>query len=248
MADLVVENLHVEVEGKEVLKGVNLEVNRGEVHVLMGPNGSGKTTLSLALMGHPKYRITKGRILLEGEDITGLEPHERARKGLFLAFQNPIEISGVRLSTLLTLEANRVFGSSIKPEETFSVIRDVAKRVGLSESLLNRNVFEGFSGGEKKRTEIAQMLLLKPKIAILDEPDSGVDVDGLKIIADNISKLLQENGTGFLIITHYRRILEYVKPTKVHVMYKGKIVVSGGEELSAKIDREGYESVVKGAV
>jgi Fe-S cluster assembly ATP-binding protein len=248
MADLVVENLHVEVEGKEVLKGVNLEVNRGEVHVLMGPNGSGKTTLSLALMGHPKYKITKGRILLEGEDITGLEPHERARKGLFLAFQNPIEISGVRLSTLLTLEANRVFGSSIKPEETFSVIRDVAKRVGLSESLLNRNVFEGFSGGEKKRTEIAQMLLLKPKIAILDEPDSGVDVDGLKIIADNISKLLQENGTGFLIITHYRRILEYVKPTKVHVMYKGKIVVSGGEELSAKIDREGYESVVKGAV
>jgi len=248
MADLVVENLHVEVEGKEVLKGVNLEVNRGEVHVLMGPNGSGKTTLSLALMGHPKYKITKGRILLEGEDITGLEPHERARKGLFLAFQNPIEISGVRLSTLLTLEANRVFGSSIKPEETLSVIRDVAKRVGLSESLLNRNVFEGFSGGEKKRTEIAQMLLLKPKIAILDEPDSGVDVDGLKIIADNISKLLQENGTGFLIITHYRRILEYVKPTKVHVMYKGKITVSGGEELSAKIDREGYESVVKGAV
>lgn len=248
MADLVVENLHVEVEGKEVLKGVNLEVNRGEVHVLMGPNGSGKTTLSLALMGHPKYKITKGRILLEGEDITGLEPHERARKGLFLAFQNPIEISGVRLSTLLALEANRVFGSSIKPEETLSVIRDVAKRVGLSESLLNRNVFEGFSGGEKKRTEIAQMLLLKPKIAILDEPDSGVDVDGLKIIADNISKLLQENNTGFLIITHYRRILEYVKPTKVHVMYKGKIVVSGGEELSAKIDREGYESVVKGAV
>ncbi|MCQ4349617.1 MAG: Fe-S cluster assembly ATPase SufC, partial [Sulfolobales archaeon] len=241
-------NLHVEVEGKEVLKGVNLEVNRGEVHVLMGPNGSGKTTLSLALMGHPKYKINKGRILLEGEDITGLEPHERARKGLFLAFQNPIEISGVRLSTLLALEANRVFGSSIKPEETLSVIRDVAKRVGLSESLLNRNVFEGFSGGEKKRTEIAQMLLLKPKIAILDEPDSGVDVDGLKIIADNISKLLQENGTGFLIITHYRRILEYVKPTKVHVMYKGKIAVSGGEELSAKIDREGYESVVKGAV
>jgi Fe-S cluster assembly ATP-binding protein len=248
MADLVVENLHVEVEGKEVLKGVNLEVNRGEVNVLMGPNGSGKTTLSLALMGHPKYKITKGRILLEGEDITGLEPHERARKGLFLAFQNPIEISGVRLSTLLTLEANRVFGSSIKPEETLSVIRDVAKRVGLSESLLNRNVFEGFSGGEKKRTEIAQMLLLKPKIAILDEPDSGVDVDGLKIIADNISKLLQENNTGFLIITHYRRILEYVKSTKVHVMYKGKIVVSGGEELSAKIDREGYESVVKGTV
>ena len=248
MADLVVENLHVEVEGKEVLKGVNLEVNRGEVHVLMGPNGSGKTTLSLALMGHPKYKITKGRILLEGEDITGLEPHERARKGLFLAFQNPIEISGVRLSTLLTLEANRVFGSSIKTEETLSVIRDVAKRVGLSESLLNRNVFEGFSGGEKKRTEIAQMLLLKPKIAILDEPDSGVDVDGLKIIADNISKLLQENSAGFLIITHYRRILEYVKPTKVHVMYKGKIVVSGGEELSTKIDREGYESVVKGAV
>lgn len=248
MADLVVENLHVEVEGKEVLKGVNLEVNRGEVHVLMGPNGSGKTTLSLALMGHPKYKITKGRILLEGEDITGLEPYERARKGLFLAFQNPIEISGVRLSTLLTLEANRVFGSSIKTEETLSVIRDVAKRVGLSESLLNRSVFEGFSGGEKKRTEIAQMLLLKPKIAILDEPDSGVDVDGLKIIADNISKLLQENSAGFLIITHYRRILEYVKPTKVHVMYKGKIVVSGGEELSTKIDREGYESVVKGAV
>ncbi len=247
MSELRIEDLHVEVEGREVLKGVNLTVKSGEVHVLMGPNGSGKTTLSLAIMGHPRYKVTKGRIILDGEDITGLEPHERAKRGLFLAFQNPIELSGVRLSTLLTLEVNKVYGT-MRPEDTISTIRNVAKQVGLSEALLNRNAFEGFSGGEKKRTEIAQMLLLKPKIALLDEPDSGVDVDGLKVIAEGISKLLKESKTGFLIITHYRRILEHVKPDRVHVMYKGKIIASGGEELSAKIDREGYESLLKGVV
>lgn len=246
MTELKVENLHVSVEGKEVIRGVDLTIKSGEVHVLMGPNGSGKTTLSLAIMGHPKYKITEGRILLDGEDITNLETYEKARRGIFLAFQNPIEISGVKLSTLLTLEVNKVVGSSVKPEETIALVRNVARSVGLSDSFLNRNVFEGFSGGEKKRTEIAQMLLLRPKIALLDEPDSGVDVDGLKVISDAIKKLLDENKTGFLIITHYRRILEYVKPDYVHVMYKGKIVASGGEELSAKIDREGYESVIKG--
>ena len=247
MSELKVQNLHVSVEGKEVIRGVDLTIRSGEVHVLMGPNGSGKTTLSLAIMGHPKYKITEGKILLDNEDITGLETYEKARRGIFLAFQNPIEIGGVKLSTLLTLEVNKVLGSSVKPEETISLVKSVAKSVGLSEAFLNRNVFEGFSGGEKKRTEIAQMILLRPKIALLDEPDSGVDVDGLKVISDAIKKLLDENKTGFLIITHYRRILEYVRPDYVHVMYRGKIVASGGEELSAKIDREGYESVIKSA-
>ena len=247
MSELKVQNLHVSVEGKEVIRGVDLTIRSGEVHVLMGPNGSGKTTLSLAIMGHPKYKITEGKILLDNEDVTGLETYEKARRGIFLAFQNPIEIGGVKLSTLLTLEVNKVLGSSVRPEDTISLVKNVAKSVGLSEAFLNRNVFEGFSGGEKKRTEIAQMLLLKPKIALLDEPDSGVDVDGLKVISDAIRKLLEENKTGFLIITHYRRILEYVRPDHVHVMYRGKIVASGGEELSAKIDREGYESVIKGA-
>lgn len=182
MVTLKIEDLHVEVEGKEILRGINLEVKSGEIHALMGPNGSGKTSLSLALMGHPKYKITKGRITLDGEDITNLEPHEKAKRGLFLAFQNPIEIAGVRLSTLLVAEYNKVSGANASVMEVISKVKNISKEVGIADSLLNRGVFEGFSGGEKKRVEILQMLLLKPKIAILDEPDSGVDVDGLRMI------------------------------------------------------------------
>ncbi|QKQ99309.1 Fe-S cluster assembly ATPase SufC [Metallosphaera tengchongensis] len=245
MSTLKVENLHVEVEGKEVLRGVSFEVKSGEIHALMGPNGSGKTTLSLALMGHPKYKITKGSIILDGEDITNLETDEKVKRGLFLAFQNPIEIGGVKLSTLLVAEYNRLSGSNKSVTEIITNVREMSKAVGLNETLLNRGVFEGFSGGEKKRTEILQMLLLKPKFAILDEPDSGVDVDGLRIISDAIKKLKTETNTGYIIITHYRRILDYVNADRVHVLYRGNIVASGSMDLAKLIDEKGYDGVVK---
>ncbi|AKA74158.1 Fe-S cluster assembly ATPase SufC [Saccharolobus solfataricus] len=245
MVTLKIEDLHVEVEGKEILRGINLEVRSGEIHALMGPNGSGKTSLSLAIMGHPKYKITKGRIVLDGEDITNLEPHEKAKKGIFLAFQNPIEIAGVRLSTLLVAEYNKVSGSSASVMEVISKVKNISKEVGIADSLLNRGVFEGFSGGEKKRVEILQMLLLKPKIAILDEPDSGVDVDGLRMISYFINKLRNELNVGYLIITHYRRILDHISADKVHVLYKGKIIAEGGMELAKLIDEKGYEAVLE---
>ena len=245
MTTLQIENLHVTVEGKEIIKGISLTISSGEIHVLMGPNGSGKTSLSLAIMGHPKYKITEGRILLDGEDITNLETNEKVKKGLFLAFQNPIEIGGVKLSTLLVAEYNRIYGQSQSVTQVISYIKELTKTLGISDALLNRGVFEGFSGGEKKRTEILQMLLMRPKIAILDEPDSGVDVDGLKAISQAILKLKQENNTGYLIITHYRRILDYVSADKVHVLYKGKIVATGGMELAKLIDEKGYEAVLK---
>jgi len=245
MSTLKIEDLHVEVEGKEIIKGISFEIKSGEVHAIMGPNGSGKTTLSLAIMGHPKYKITKGRILLDGEDITNLETDQKVKKGLFLAFQNPIEISGVKLSTLLVAEYNRVYGSNESVTQVFSKITSLSKSVGISDSLLNRGVFEGFSGGEKKRVEILQLQILKPKFAILDEPDSGVDVDGLKTISDVIKKVKEENNTGYLIITHYRRILDYVNADKIHVLYKGRIVASGSMELAKLIDEKGYEGVIK---
>ena len=245
MSTLKIEDLHVEVEGKEIIKGISLEIKSGEVHAIMGPNGSGKTTLSLAIMGHPKYKITKGKILLDGEDITNLETDQKVKKGLFLAFQNPTEISGVKLSTLLVAEYNRVYGSNESVMQVFSKISGMSRSVGISDSLLNRGVFEGFSGGEKKRVEILQLQILKPKFAILDEPDSGVDVDGLRIISDVIKKVKQENNTGYLIITHYRRILDYVNADKIHVLYKGRIVASGGMELAKLIDEKGYEGVIK---
>ncbi len=245
MSTLKIEDLHVEVEGKEILKGISLEIKSGEVHAIMGPNGSGKTTLSLAIMGHPKYKITRGRILLDGEDITNLETDQKVKKGLFLAFQNPIEISGVKLSTLLVAEYNRSYGGKESVTQVFSKITNMSRTVGISDSLLNRGVFEGFSGGEKKRVEILQLYILKPKFAILDEPDSGVDVDGLKTISDVIKKVKEENNTGYLIITHYRRILDYVNADKIHVLYKGKIIASGDMELAKLIDEKGYEGVIK---
>ncbi|BBD72716.1 Fe-S cluster assembly ATPase SufC [Sulfodiicoccus acidiphilus] len=245
MAKLTIEDLHVEVEGKEVIRGINLEIRSGEIHALMGPNGSGKTSLSLALMGHPKYKITKGRILLNDENITNLETHEKVKKGLFLAFQLPVEIPGVKLSTLLLAEYNRIYGYNENAVALLQKVKEVVKKVNLGESLLNRGVHEGFSGGEKKRAEILQMLILRPKFAILDEPDSGVDVDGLKMIGDSINQLLKENGTGYLIITHYRRILDYVKTDVIHVLNRGKLVASGGEELAKLIDEKGYEAVIK---
>jgi len=245
MVKLKVEDLHVEVDGKEVLKGINLEINSGEIHALMGPNGSGKTSLSLAIMGHPKYKITKGRVLLDNEDITNLETHEKVKRGLFLAFQNPVEITEVRTATLLTAIINKFYtNSKLSVSGILNILKENTKAVGLSESILNRGLFEGFSGGEKKRMEILQMLLIKPSIAILDEPDSGVDIDGLRLIASVINKMRAENNTGFLIITHYRRILDHISADRVHVLYKGKIYMSGGMELAKLIDEKGYEGVL----
>jgi Fe-S cluster assembly ATP-binding protein len=245
MVILKIENLHVEVEGKEVLKGISLEIRSNEIHALMGPNGSGKTSLSLAIMGHPKYKITKGKIYLDGEDITALETDEKVKRGLFLAFQNPIEINEVRTATLLTAVVNKFYSQKLSVSQVIQMIREYVKQVGLTDSILNRGLFEGFSGGEKKRMEILQMLIIKPLIAILDEPDSGVDIDGLKSIALAIKKLKDENKTGFLIITHYRRILDYINADKVHVLYNGKIIASGGMELAKLIDEKGYEGVLK---
>jgi Fe-S cluster assembly ATP-binding protein len=247
MSTLKIEDLHVEVEGKEILKGITLEIKSGEVHALMGPNGSGKTTLSLALLGHPKYKITKGKITIDGEDITNVDTFEKAKRGLFLAFQNPVEVPGVRLSTLLVAEYNKVKGTSVSVPQIIQEVRTISKEVGIQESLLNRGVHEGFSGGEKKRVEVLQMLLLKPKFAILDEPDSGVDVDGLSVVAKGISQLREQNSTGYLIITHYRRILDHINADKIHVLYRGKIIASGSMELAKKIDEFGYEAVIKDA-
>jgi Fe-S cluster assembly ATP-binding protein len=245
MNTLEIIDLKVSVDNKEIIKGINMKIREGEIHTVMGPNGSGKTSLSLAIMGHPKYKIVSGKIILNGEDITNLPPDEKAKKGIFLAFQNPIEISGVKFSALLVASYNRIVNPSMQPSELFRNIREVIKKIGISESMLSRGIHEGFSGGEKKRAEVMQMLLLKPKIAILDEPDSGVDVDGLRAIGDAINKLNAENRTAFLIITHYRRILEYVKSTNVHVLINGKIAASGGPELAKLIDEKGYEWIEK---
>ncbi len=238
---LIIKDLHVEVEGKEILNGVDLEIKKNETVALMGPNGSGKSTLSLALMGHPNYKITKGKIVLNKEDVTELSPDERARKGLFLSFQYPSEIPGVNIINFLKTAYN-----SIYPDEKISVM-DFMKLVNEKMSLLNmnpeftkRDLNLGFSGGEKKRSEILQMLILKPKIAILDETDSGLDVDALRDVSKGINELKKGN-SGILLITHYQRILHYVIPDKVYVLMKGKIVASGNKELVERIEKEGYK-------
>ncbi len=231
-------------EDKIVLRGVTLKVPRGSVVALMGPNGSGKTTLAYTIAGHPAYRVAKGRIILEGEEITSLPPHERARKGLMLGFQNPPEIPGVRLLNFLAAAYNRRFNiqekliGSPRPE-LVKQAREYAIKLGLSEDFLQREVNVGFSGGERKRAEMLQVLLLKPKYVILDEPDSGLDVDGVRMVADAIRRLV-DDGVGVLIITHYARILQFVEPDHVAVLVNGVIVDEGGPELARRIEQEGY--------
>lgn len=236
-------DLHVKVEDKVILKGINLTIKTGEIHAVMGPNGSGKSTLANVLMGHPAYEVIKGDIRVNGESILDLSPEERAQKGLFLAFQYPVVISGVRTLDFLRTAVNNIRkAKGLKPFtylEFIKVFRRGLEELKLSHDFMNRYVNEGFSGGEKKRFEIVQMLLIKPDFAILDETDSGLDIDSIKVVANAIKNLTSEMGT--LIITHYRRILDYIEPTHVHVMIDGRIVKSGDSSLAAELEDKGYE-------
>ena len=241
-----IKDLHVSVEGKDVLKGVNLIINKGEVHALMGRNGTGKTTLSYTLMGHPKYLVQSGKILLNGEDITNLPPEERARKRLFLAFQYPVAIPGVSVASFLRASMKSI-RSDLAPGQFRAVIKDELKKLNVPENFMTRSLNEGFSGGEKKRLEMLQLRLLQPKMAILDETDSGLDIDALRTISENLENYRStSNGggeRGMLVITHYQRMLNYVKPDVVHVFGSGKILQTGGADLALKLEDQGYDWV-----
>ncbi len=244
MNELQIKDLHVEVEGKEILKGVSLEVSKGEVVALMGPNGAGKSSLGYALMGHPSYKVTSGRIFYNGEDITKLQPNERAKKGLFLSFQYPSEVPGVSMANFLrtAMNSKRDKKNPIPVGEFIKQLRETMKMLKIDESFMHRYLNDGFSGGEKKRAEILQMAMLRPEMAILDETDSGLDVDSLKVVAEGINRMMNKE-TGVLLITHYQRILNYVKPNRVYVMMGGKVATEGGAELAHQIESNGYESI-----
>ncbi len=243
MADLEIRNLHVRIEEREILRGVDLSVDRGEVHALMGPNGSGKSTLANTLLGHPAYEVTEGSILFKGEDITEAEPHERAKAGLFLAFQYPVAIPGVSVANFLRMAINAKREEPIGVKEFRDQLRHAIELLDVDRSFTSRHLNDGFSGGEKKRAEILQMAMLKPDIAILDETDSGLDIDALRTVAEGVDKLHSEQGLGALIITHYQRILHYIKPQFVHIMLDGRIVLEGGVELVERLEREGYDQI-----
>jgi Fe-S cluster assembly ATP-binding protein len=239
---LQIKKLKVNIKEKPILKGVDLEIKTGEIHALMGPNGSGKSTLASVLLGHPAYRVTGGSVVLNGKDILSMGTHERAREGLFLAFQYPIELPGVTVGKFLkrAVEIKERTGSKLNVSAYISGLRETLSFLEMDQQFINRYLNQGFSGGEKKRMEILQLLMLKPSLAILDETDSGLDIDALKIVAKGINSL-RGDGFGALIITHYKRILNYVKPDYVHVMYNGSIVASGGSELVETLEDRGYE-------
>lgn len=242
MKSLRIENLKVEVEGKEVLKGINLEINAGEVHAIMGPNGSGKSTLSLVLAGHPKYKITEGDILIDGKSIKTLTPDSRAKLGLFLSMQNSPEIGGVTITNFLRMAKSALTGKAQNPIVFYRSLLEKMKDLNMDSSFASRYLNVGFSGGEKKKLEILQLSVLNPKYAILDETDSGLDVDALKIVSNGINKFRNKENT-ILLITHYNRILEYVKPDFVHILAGGKIIKSGEKELAKEIEINGYEKI-----
>jgi Fe-S cluster assembly ATP-binding protein len=243
VATLEIRDLHVTVEGAadEILRGVDLTVRSGQTHALMGPNGSGKSTLAYSIAGHPKYIVTRGSVTLDGEDVLSMKVDERARAGLFLAMQYPVEVPGVSMSNFLRSAATALRGEAPKLRTWTREVGDALAALGMDRSFAERNVNEGFSGGEKKRHEILQLTLLKPKIAILDETDSGLDVDALRIVADGINRVRETGQVGTLLITHYTRILRYVRPDFVHVFIGGRIVEEGGAELAERLDAEGYE-------
>lgn len=241
---LSIKDLHVEIEGKRILKGVNLDIQGGQIHAIMGPNGTGKSTLASALMGHPKFEATQGEVLFDGEDLLEMEVDERARAGLFLAMQYPSEINGVTNSDFLrsAINVQRGEGNEISLMKFIRELDEKMSLLNIDESFAQRYLNEGFSGGEKKRNEILQMLMLKPRIAILDEIDSGLDIDALKVVAKGVNEMRTPE-LGVLIITHYQRLLNYIKPDFVHVFMQGRVVKSGGPELAERLEAEGYDWV-----
>ena len=249
MAKLEIKNLHVSVltdQGpKQILRGVDLVINSGETHAIMGPNGSGKSTLAYSIAGHPKYEITDGEILLDGEDVLEMSVDERARAGLFLAMQYPVEVPGVSVSNFLRTAKTALSGEAPKLREWVGDLKTAMSNLRMDPDFTERNVNEGFSGGEKKRHEILQLELLKPKIAILDETDSGLDVDALKIVSEGVNRAKNNTDLGVLLITHYTRILRYIKPDFVHVFVAGKVAEQGGPELAERLEAEGYDRYLK---
>ncbi|HDE0309720.1 TPA: Fe-S cluster assembly ATPase SufC [Staphylococcus aureus] len=241
---LEIKDLHVSIEDKEILKGINLTINTDEIHAIMGPNGTGKSTLSSAIMGHPSYEVTKGEVLLDGVNILELEVDERAKAGLFLAMQYPSEITGVTNADFMrsAINAKREEGQEINLMQFIKKLDKNMDFLDIDKDMAQRYLNEGFSGGEKKRNEILQLMMLEPKFAILDEIDSGLDIDALKVVSKGINQMRGEN-FGALMITHYQRLLNYITPDKVHVMYAGKVVKSGGPELAKRLEEEGYEWV-----
>ena len=243
---LKIKNLHANVEGKEILRGINLEVNAGEVHAIMGPNGSGKSTLANVLAGNENYEVTKGEVIFGDKELLELSPEDRAREGVFLAFQYPIEIPGISNATFLKTAINEVRKYHNKPEltakEFMSLIREKGEILGMDQTLISRSVNQGFSGGEKKRNEIFQMLMLDPKLALLDETDSGLDIDALRIVSNGVN-IFRSEKNATIVVTHYQRLLNYIVPDFVHVLYKGRIIKSGGKELALELEDRGYDWV-----
>ena len=241
---LTIKDLHANIEGKEILKGINLEIRPGEVHAIMGPNGSGKSTLSAVLTGNPAFTVTEGEAYLDGKDLLSLSPEDRAHEGLFLSFQYPVEIPGVSMVNFMRAAINekrKYFNQEpISASDFLKLMREKRAIVELDNKLASRSVNEGFSGGEKKRNEIFQMAMLEPKLSILDETDSGLDIDALRIVAGGVNKLKTENNAT-IVITHYLRLLDYIKPDFVHVLYKGRIVKTGGPELALELEEKGYD-------
>ena len=239
---LKIENLHVEIDGNEIVKGLDLEIGKGEIHAIMGPNGSGKSTLANVLMGHPRYEVTEGSVTFEGEDVLELEPDERAKMGMFLAFQYPSEVPGVSVANFLRTAVNSVREEELSPMEMYRLLQEKMAVMRMDPKFAERYLNEGFSGGEKKRNEILQMLMLDPRLAIMDETDSGLDIDALQVAARGLNEV---RGPEFsaVIITHYQRILRYIEPDRVHVMLDGRLVTSGGRELADELEDRGYDWV-----
>lgn len=252
MTTLEIKNLHVEVEteegAKEILRGVNLTIKSGEVHAIMGPNGSGKSTLAYAIAGHPKYTVTDGEVLLDGENILELSVDERARAGLFLAMQYPVEVPGVSVANFLRTAKTAIDGEAPKLRTWTKEVNEALGRMTLDSSFAHRSVNEGFSGGEKKRHEIAQLEILNPKFAVLDETDSGLDIDALRVVSEGVNRYSAQGDRGVLLITHYTRILQYITPDYVHVFVAGRLVETGGRELADQLEAEGYDRFIKASV
>jgi len=251
MSTLTITNLHVSIDGEngpvEILKGVDLTLDQGQTHAIMGPNGSGKSTLAYTIAGHPRYHVTEGSITLDGEDVLAMSVDERARAGLFLAMQYPVEVPGVTVSNFLRTSKTALDGKAPALRQWVTDLRAAMDALRMEPGFAERNVNEGFSGGEKKRHEIMQLELLKPKFAVLDETDSGLDVDALKIVSEGVNRALTNTSLGVILITHYKRILGYIKPDFVHVIVNGKIVESGGPELADRLENEGYDRYVNQA-